>query len=88
MTPTDSAATKAGRARVFLGDGPESGIGHEGLRGDITLDALGVHFDASQVEWLTDGDTEWEAPDPAALPLTIPAARVHSIEWLPGLEPE
>lgn len=71
---------RTGDARVFLGDVPASGVGHEGLRGSIRLDDLGIHFDNAEIEWLQDGSTEWEAMDESQL-VTIPLHRIHSIEW-------
>lgn len=69
--------------RVYLG--PSTGGPHEGYKGLIEADALGVHIDVSCEYLLVDREgveSEWI---PVEIPVLVPWHRVDSIEWRPDL---
>jgi hypothetical protein len=71
-----TAATRSGQARVYLHPEPASGP-HPGYRGDITADVLGVHLQPD-AELISNDDHGW---DVLGIEITVPWARVNSIEW-------
>lgn len=77
---------REGNARVYLWPEPDRGA-HEGFRGYIVADELGVHLDSERTEHLAvDNDhptEEWPMGDWMELEHdeTVPWHRIHSISW-------